>query len=235
MAGLSRTLKIDVARFEVHARELLGRFESGPASSSVLCADVRADAYGHGRDIVEPMLRRSGFANFLGDEGCSSGSDHARHHAIDAVDLYGFRVEPDGTGGLGFSRLAGTVVNVKRVPAGQRISYGYTYATEAESTVALVALGYADGVLRRASNAAVVTVAGAKLHVPARIAGRIAMDQFVADTGDEVVSVGDEVVIWTSTKEPGPSIQELSHVTGVPPLAITSGVGFRVRRMAVNG
>lgn len=231
MPGLARTLSIDVTGFEGHAREVMRRYPNDEVSSHRLCADVRADAYGHGRDIVEPLLRRSGFHNFLGDDGCTGGLGHAQHDVVDPLVLYGLELNPDGTGGLGYSRLRGVVVNVKRVPGGQRISYGYTYATESESTVALVALGYADGVPRRASNVSSVSVAGAS----APIAGRIAMDQFVADAGNATVAVGDEVIIWTSTDKPGPSIQQLSHVTGVQPLAITSGVGFRVQRVAANG
>ncbi len=48
--------------------------------------------------------------------------------------------------------LAGSVVSVKRVPAGQGVSYGFEYRTTSETTLALIPLGYADGVPRHASN-----------------------------------------------------------------------------------
>jgi alanine racemase len=84
------------------------------------------------------------------------------------------------------------VVLVKRVPAGQGISYGHTYVTSRETTVALVPLGYADGVPRHASNSGPVLLGGARYTV----AGRVCMDQFVIDPGDAEVAEGDEVVLF---------------------------------------
>ena len=81
---------------------------------------------------------------------------------------------------------------MRRVPAGQGVSYGYDHRTDRETTLALVPLGYADGVPRQASGAGPVTIGGARFTV----AGRIAMDQFVVDVGDHPVAVGDEAVLF---------------------------------------
>ncbi len=71
------------------------------------------------------------------------------------------------------------VALTKRVPAGAGVSYGHTYFTERETTLALVPVGYADGVPRAAGNRAPVLAAGAQRT----IAGRVCMDQFVLDVG----------------------------------------------------
>ncbi len=84
------------------------------------------------------------------------------------------------------------VTQTKRVPAGQGVSYGHTYVTPHETTLALVPLGYADGVPRAASNRASVWLAGAQ-H---RIAGRVCMDQIVVDCGDDRVTAGDVAVLF---------------------------------------
>src|SRR3954447_5996924 len=84
------------------------------------------------------------------------------------------------------------VALTKRVPAGTGISYGHTYTTERETTLALVPVGYADGVPRAAGNRAPVLAAGAQRT----IAGRVCMDQFVLDVGDDPVAPGDAVVLW---------------------------------------
>jgi alanine racemase len=84
------------------------------------------------------------------------------------------------------------VALVKRVPAGAGVSYGHTYVTERETTLALVPLGYADGVPRAASDRAPVWLAG-KVR---RIAGRVCMDQFVVDCGDDPVAPGDVAVLF---------------------------------------
>ncbi len=68
---------------------------------------------------------------------------------------------------------------VKRVPAGQGVSYGHAYITPRDTILGLVPLGYADGVPRNATNVGPVSVHG----VPNVIAGRVCMDQFVVDLG----------------------------------------------------
>ena len=78
--------------------------------------------------------------------------------------------------------LIGEVVAVKHVGADAGVSYGYSYRTSSPTTLALVALGYADGVPRLASNRATVRV-GSGVHP---LVGRVAMDQFVVDCGDDV-------------------------------------------------
>lgn len=83
-------------------------------------------------------------------------------------------------------RLRGEVIGVKRVEAGLGVSYGGEYVTERETTLALVGLGYADGVTRSAT--------GRPVQVRGRahpIRGRVAMDQVVLDLGDDTAAVGD--------------------------------------------
>ncbi|RFA10050.1 hypothetical protein B7R54_13175 [Subtercola boreus] len=88
--------------------------------------------------------------------------------------------------------LVAPVVSVKRVPAGHGVSYGFDYRTERETTLALVPLGYADGIPRASNGRGEVWIAGARYPV----AGRVAMDQIVVDVGDADVSLGDEVVVF---------------------------------------
>ncbi|GIJ44727.1 alanine racemase [Virgisporangium aliadipatigenens] len=84
------------------------------------------------------------------------------------------------------------VALVKRVPAGQGVSYGQTYVTPRETTVALIPIGYADGVPRAASGVGPVALGG-RTHT---IAGRVCMDQFVLDVGDLPVQPGDVAVLF---------------------------------------
>ena len=77
--------------------------------------------------------------------------------------------------------LTSEVALAKRVPAGQGVSYGHRYTTTSETTLALVPLGYADGVPRHLTNLGEVAVNGRRY----RIAGTVCMDQFVLDVGDD--------------------------------------------------
>src|SRR5699024_9929214 len=107
------------------------------------------------------------------------------------VAAYGLAPEPDvDVAALGLRpamQLSAPVISIKRVAAGHGVSYGFAYRTPRETTLALIPLGYADGVPRSASERGPVVIGGERFIV----AGRIAMDQFVVDVGDAAVRVGD--------------------------------------------
>ncbi len=84
------------------------------------------------------------------------------------------------------------VALTKRVPAGHGVSYGLTYVTPRETTLALVPLGYGDGVPRHASGTGPVELGG-KVRT---IAGRVCMDQIVLDCGDDPVAPGDVATLF---------------------------------------
>jgi alanine racemase len=102
------------------------------------------------------------------------------------------------------------VVLTKRVPAGQGVSYGHTYVTPRDTTLALVPLGYADGVPRAASNAGPIQLAGAVRT----IAGRVCMDQVVLDCGDDPVTVGDVAVLFGPGDHGEPTADDWAATVG---------------------
>jgi alanine racemase len=112
------------------------------------------------------------------------------------------------------------VISVKRVGAGSAVSYGYHYTTQAETTLALVSAGFADGVPRSASGRGHISLAGGL----SPIAGRIAMDQCVVDCGDAPVSVGDNAVIWGAS----PSLTHWSQWAARSEGTLLSHIGDRV-------
>ncbi|QBS43030.1 alanine racemase [Nocardia sp. CS682] len=86
------------------------------------------------------------------------------------------------------------VVQVKRVAAGEGVSYGHTWIAPRDTTVALIPAGYADGVFRPLSGRFEVWLGGAR-HPNV---GRVCMDQFVVDLGDNAANVreGDVAVLF---------------------------------------
>ena len=96
------------------------------------------------------------------------------------------------------------VMLTKRVPAGSGVSYGHTYITDRETTLAVVPLGYADGVPRHASNRGPVHLAG-RVRT---IAGRVCMDQFVVDCGDDPVAPGDVATLFGSGENGEPTADD---------------------------
>lgn len=126
--------------------------------------------------------------------------------------------------------LRGAVAAVRRVGPGHGVSYGYDYRTSRETTLALVPLGYADGVPRTASGAGPVTIGGARFTV----AGRIAMDQFVVDVGEHPVAVGDEAVLFGDPTLGVPAADEWAAAAGTINYEIVTRIGPRVPRRQVS-
>lgn len=123
--------------------------------------------------------------------------------------------------------LRGAVANVRRVPAGAGLSYGYTYRTDESTTLALVPLGYADGIPRQASNRAPVVIGGREF----RVSGRVAMDQFIVDVGDADVSVGDEVVLFGDPERGHPAVERWANAAETINYEIVTRIGARVPRV----
>ena len=86
------------------------------------------------------------------------------------------------------------VTALGEVKAGATVSYGATWRAPRDSTVAIVACGYADGYLRALSNRGEVLIGGARFPV----VGRVTMDQILVDVtaATAPVRIGDEVVLW---------------------------------------
>jgi alanine racemase len=125
--------------------------------------------------------------------------------------------------------LAASIASVKRVPAGTGVSYGHTYVTSAETTLALVPLGYADGIPRHASGRAPVSIGGETY----RIAGSVAMDQFIVDVGDAPVAVGDRAVLFGDPATGVPSADDWARAADTINYEIVARIGTRVPRRYV--
>jgi alanine racemase len=123
-----------------------------------------------------------------------------------------------------------TVALTKRVPAGVGVSYGHTYFPQTETTLALVPVGYADGVPRAAGNRAPVLAGGAQRT----IAGRVCMDQFVLDVGDAPVRPGDEVVLWGPGDHGEPTAQAWADAIDTIHYELVTRVGGRFTRRYVG-
>lgn len=136
------------------------------------------------------------------------------------------------------------VAVAKRVPAGTGVSYGHTYRTERETTVAVLPVGYAEGLLRSGSSRAPVLVGGRRRQ----ISGTVCMDQVVVDVGDDPVRAGDPVVLFGagdgsgegpaqgSRDAPEATAQEWAEACGTISYEIVTRMGGRfVRRHLPTG
>jgi alanine racemase len=123
-----------------------------------------------------------------------------------------------------------SIALTKRVPAGVGVSYGHTYFPETETTLALVPVGYADGIPRAAGNSAPVLAAGAQRT----IAGRVCMDQFVLDVGNATVEAGDDVVLWGPGDRGEPTAQQWADAVDTIHYELVTRIGGRFTRRYVG-
>ncbi|TSA21690.1 MAG: alanine racemase [Actinomycetales bacterium] len=114
---------------------------------------------------------------------------------------------------------------VKRVPAGSPVGYGGTEKTSRDTKLAIITMGYSDGIPRNTTSAAGVFVAGAK----APIIGRVSMDQFVVDLGpDSDAKTGDIAEIFGPL---GYSIDDWAEAAGTINYEMVTRIATRVPRI----
>jgi alanine racemase len=113
-----------------------------------------------------------------------------------------------------------SIAFTKRVPAGESVSYGHTWTAQMETTLALIPVGYADGVPRGLSGRLDVWIAGERRP----IVGRVSMDQIVADVGDADVRPGEPVVLFGDGAYGEPTAREWADRLGTIDYEIVTGM-----------
>jgi alanine racemase len=122
--------------------------------------------------------------------------------------------------------LRGRVALVKRVPAGEGVGYGHVWTTPCESTLALIPVGYADGVPRNLGRAGRMRVLLGGALRP--VVGRVSMDQVVVDCGDGMgVREGDTAVFFGPGEDGEPTAQDWADELGTIHYEIVTGVHSR--------
>ncbi|MRG61282.1 alanine racemase [Agromyces sp. CFH 90414] len=162
----------------------------------------------------------------------------ARYDAVRiGIAMYGLTPFGDGTtstdlGLVPAMTLRTRVAAVRRVEAGTGASYGHLWRADRATTLALVPLGYADGIPRHATGGGAEVRIGGRLRP---IAGRVAMDQFLVDVGDDLVAVGDEVVVFGDPATGAPTADDLAAAAGTIGYEVVTRIGPRVVRSHVGG
>ncbi len=147
------------------------------------------------------------------------------------IAVYGLSPVPDVAGPEVYGlrpamTFAVRVALSKTVPAGSGVSYAHRYVTAGRTRLALVPVGYADGVPRTATNTGPLLLGGRRRT----ISGTVCMDQFVVDVGDDPVHDGDEALLFGPGDAGEPTAQEWAELLGTISYEIVSRVGARVPR-----
>jgi len=169
-----------------------------------------------------PHLPRS----LLNSAGMISMPESSLDVVRPGIALYGAEPVPDHPIGLKpVMTLMGKIMQIRDIPAGASVSYGATFTADKPTSIAVVGLGYADGLPRGLSNTGHVFCNGKKLPV----VGRVCMDYTMIDVTDHDAKQGDTVEFW------GEHIQanDVADSLGTISYTLFTGVGERVRRVAV--
>ncbi|RKS80432.1 alanine racemase [Motilibacter peucedani] len=126
--------------------------------------------------------------------------------------------------------LTAPVVSVRDVPAGTYVGYGRNWLTQRRTRLALLPVGYADGLPRTASGRAEVLLRGRRRPV----AGMVSMDSVVVDVGNDPVAPGEVATVFGPGHRGEPTAEEWAGWAGTLAHEIVSGVGPRVVRRTVE-
>lgn len=187
-----------------------------------LIADLRADAYGHGLAEVAAAAIAGGArvraVDFEGQTNLESKFLSA------GTDLYGLHADPELRPAM---RVSAVVVGTKIIAAGEGVSYGHTWLAQTTTSIALVGIGYADGLDRSAGNRATLSLGGSARPV----IGRVAMNALVLDLGQDSAEVGDEVIVFGSPALGEPAVWQFAQSLGRPSAEVVCGFGNHLARV----
>ena len=180
-------------------------------------ADAERLAHAHG--VALPLRHLAATAATL--------SDPATHADLVRIGAGLVGIDPSGTVPLrGASCLTAPIVHSTRVPRGTAVGYGGRHVTAEATHLAVLGLGYADGIPRTLSPEAGVAIAGERF----RIVGRVSMDQIVVDTRARRFTRGTMATVWGPAGTAAPTVADWARWAGTIPHDIVTGVGPRVRR-----
>lgn len=183
-----------------------------------------------------------------GNSATVFGPDHApallelakKHNARlmlrPGIALYGYTI-PFSPAGIATPELTpvlswkSRIVSVRTIDAGETAGYNMTFTASRPTRLALIPVGYADGLNRLLSNRGQVLVRGKR----APIAGRISMDQTILDVTDiPGVEIGDEIVLIGEQDGEKITADDLAKTTGTIPYEVLCAIGARVPRLLID-
>lgn len=167
--------------------------------------------------------------SIMNSAGTVAFSDHAKDLVRPGVMLYGISPQ-SGTSAMSLNlRPAMTfkseLISIKRLPVGSPIGYGSRYALDSDSTIGVIACGYADGYPRHASSGTPVLING--MYVP--LIGRVSMDLITVDLGEVRASVGDSVTLWGEANP----VEQIAKLSGTIAYELICGITARVERIVI--
>lgn len=199
---------------------------------TVMCHLARGDEPGHPLNAIQAAAfdqyvraLRPQRAHIANSAAALTDRALARDFVRTGIALYGGRPVPGDFGLRPVMTFTAEVAQIRRIPAGQGVSYNHAWVADRDTTVAVLAAGYADGIPRALSGRLSVGIDGRRFPG----VGRICMDQLVVDLGRDGggVSEGDRAVLFGAG---GPTADDWARAAGTIDYEIFTGIGGRTQR-----
>ncbi|WP_420041597.1 alanine racemase [Gordonia sp. MP11Mi] len=153
-------------------------------------------------------------------------TDCRTHHTMSRIGAGLVGIDPSKTTELRPAlTLTAPVITVRSVRAGTAVGYGHTWVAERPTRLALLPLGYADGLPRVASGRAEVLLAGRRCP----IVGLISMDMTVVDIGDLPAAPGDLAMLFGPGDAGEPTVRDWARWADTIEHEIVTGLGRRLQ------
>ncbi|MDX2192417.1 MAG: alanine racemase [Gemmatimonadales bacterium] len=175
---------------------------------------------------VAALGRRPPLVHAANSAAALAGTRYAGDLVRPGIYLYGGTAGPHRPRPV--ARFSARVVAVRRLTAGDSVSYGATWRARAPTVLATVAAGYADGVPRSLSSRGVVDIGGHAWP----IAGRVTMDFTMVATDDDALAPGDVATLWGSEAVP---LDAQAARAGTISYELLTAIGARVPRHHAGG
>jgi len=192
--------------------------------------DVQAQRFSEMLAQARDQGVRFEVAHLSNSSATMSRSDLAFDMVRPGIAVYGLSPVPQ-LGDMGLipaMTVKCTVALVKSIHAGEGVSYGHTWIAERDTTVALMPIGYADGVFRSLGGRLDVLINGRRRPG----VGRICMDQFLVDLGPGQIDVaeGDEAILFGPGSRGEPIAQDWADLLGTIHYEVVTSPRGRITR-----
>ncbi|MBY0274875.1 alanine racemase, partial [Candidatus Binatia bacterium] len=246
-------VKVDTGMHRIGAladdlAELVAALRAGPfriagTMSHLACADepghpsvpAQIEAFASALRVLDDLGVRPGIRHLANSAGAVEWPQ-ARHDMVRAgIALYGGAPSPALAGRLDLApvmSLQTRIVQLKTIPAGDRVGYGHTWAATRPTRLAVVPVGYAIGYPRALSNRGEVLVRGRR----APVAGIVSMDHVTIDVSDVPdAAEGDVVTLWGTDGTQRLDVMELGARAGTIGYELLTCVSPRTPRLYEDG
>lgn len=160
------------------------------------------------------------YIHMLNSDGVESYTnfDMEYNYVRVGIMLYGYTRK-----GVPVTKLSAPIIHINNIEEESLVSYGGTFKAKPNMKIAVIKIGYADGISRSLSNKLYFYVNGVKC----KQIGNICMDMCMVDVTDVDAKVGDEVIIWDEEN----NLQKIANYSNKIVYEVLTSIGNRVERV----